>query len=86
MRNFVADCEERFENVYLDHRLVDMTLRGAPRVLIVADPHGPARAGFSYASHGLVGLLNFLSSDLKEVAQADLSSRLAYLTDRSRIS
>ena len=86
MQNLVAECEDRFENAYVDHRLVGMTLRGIGRVVTGVIPRGPARTGFSYATEALAELLGSLSPDLKDIAQADLSSRLAYLTTRSRIS
>jgi hypothetical protein len=87
MQNLVAECEDRFENVHVDRRLEDMTLRGATRVVTEgAAPPGPTRAGFSYATEALAGLLGSLSPDLTDISQPDLSSRLAYLTSRSRIS
>ena len=43
------------------------------------------RRGFSYATEALAQLLASLSPDLKDLSQPDLSSRLAYLTNRSRI-
>jgi len=86
MQSLVAECESRFEDVYVDHRLVDMTLRGITRVVTGPNPGGPVRTGFSFATEALAELLGSLSPDLKDIRQADLSSRLAYLTDRSRIS
>ena len=86
MPNLVAECENRFENVYVDRRLVDMTLRGIARVVTGAPPDEPPRAGFSFATQALAELLSSLSPALKDLPQADLSSRLAYLTSRSRIS
>ena len=86
MQNLVAECENRFENAHVDRRLVDMTLRGIARVVTGGSSPNPARTGFSYATQALADLLASLSPDLKDVAQADLSSRLAYLTIRSRIS
>ncbi len=86
MRNLVAECENRFEKTYFDQRLWDMRLRGTARVVTGAPPHQPSRTGFSYATEALSGLLGSLSPDLKDVSQPDLSSRLAYLTNRSRIS
>ena len=87
MQNLVAECENRFERVHVDRRLEDMTLRGATRVVTEgASPPGPSRTGFSYATEALAGLLGSLSPDLRDISQPDLSSRLAYLTSRSRIS
>ena len=85
MQSLVAECENRFENVYVDRRLEDMTLRGSARVMTGEAPQ-PTRMGFSYATEALAELLGSLSPDLREVSQPDLSSRLAYLTNRSRIS
>ena len=86
MQNLVAECENRFENAYVDRRLVDMTLRGIARVVTGAPPREPPRTGFSFATQALAELLSSLSPALKDLPQADLSSRLAYLTTRSRIS
>ena len=84
MQNLVTECEERFESAYVDRRLVDMTIRGLARVVTGATQ--PPRTGFSFATEALADLLNALSPNLGDVSQADLSSRLAYLTTRSRIS
>ena len=84
MQNLVAECEKRFENLYIDRRLVDMTIRGISRVVTGATQ--PPRTGFSFATEALTDLLGSLSPDLRDVPQADLSSRLAYVTSRSRIS
>ena len=86
MMNFVAECENHFENVCVDRRLVDMTLRGLARVVTGPSPSDPVRTGFSYATEALAELLGSLSPDLKDIHQTDLSSRLAYLTTRSRTS
>ena len=86
MRNLVVECENRFEEAYFDHRLVDMKLRGTARVVTETRPRKPPRTGFSFATEALAGLLGSLSTDLKDISQADLSSRLAYLTNRSRTS
>ncbi len=90
MQNLVAECENRFQSVYVDHRLEDMTLRGPARVVTEGATEGanpqPTRTGFSYATEALEGLLVSLSPDLRGISQPDLSSRLAYLTNRARIS
>lgn len=86
LQNLVAECENRFENVYVDRRLVDMALRGIARVVTETPPRDPPRTGFSFATQALAELLGSLSPELKDLPQADLSSRLAYLTARSRIS
>ena len=86
MQHLVAECESRFGNVYVDRRLEDMTLRGSTRVVTGEAPPQPTRTGFSYATEALAELLGSLSPDLRDISQPDLSSRLAYLTNRSRIS
>ena len=86
MQNLVAECENRFENAYVDRRLVDMTLRGIVRVVTGGPPREPPRTGFSFATQALAELLSSLSPALKDLPQADLSSRLAYLTSRARVS
>lgn len=85
MQNLVAECENHFENARVDRRLVDMTLRGLARVVTGPSPR-ELRTGFSYATQALAELLGSLSPDLKDIHQTDLSSRLAYLTTRSRTS
>ena len=84
MQNLVAECEDQFETAHFDRRLVDMRLRGLSRV--VTRPAQTRRTGFSYATEALTKLLGSLSPDLRDISQADLSSRLAYLTNRSLIS
>ncbi len=84
MRNLGVECENRFEEAYFDHRLVDMRIRGTAPVVTETRPS--RRTGFSFATEALAGLLGSLSPDLKHISQPDLSSRLAYLTNRSRIS
>ena len=90
IQNLVTECENRFKKVYVDHRLEDMTLRGPARVVTEGATEGanpqPTRTGFSYATEALDGLLVSLSPDLRGISQPDLSSRLAYLTNRARIS
>ena len=86
IQNLVAECENRFKNAYVDRRLVDMALRGIARVVTETPSGTPQRTGFSFATQALADLLGSISPDLKDLPQADLSSRLAYLTDRSRIS
>ncbi len=82
--NVVQQFEARFDNAYLDRRLVDMRLRRNAR--LVAPAGASRRVGFSFATTALSELLGSLSPSLKDASQADLSSRLVYLTDRSRIS
>jgi len=84
MSNVVQQCEDRFDNAYFDSRLVDMRLRRG--VHLVARAGAPRRSGFSYATTALNEFLGSLSAALQEASQADLSSRLVYLTGRSRIS
>ena len=85
MQNLVEEFENRFENAYLDRRLVDMTLRGTKNV-VTGVKFDVRRKGSSYATEALAHLLVSLSPDLKDISQADLSSRLAYLTNRARVS
>ena len=84
MQNLVAECENQFENAHFDRRLVAMKLRGVLRVL--TRPAQSRRTGFSFATEALTELLGSLSPDLRDISQGDLSSRLAYLTNRSWIS
>ncbi len=84
MQNLVAECESQFEDTHFDRRLVGMRLRGLATV--VTRPAESRRTGFSYATQALSELLGSLSPELRDVSQADLSSRLAYLTNRAKIS
>ena len=85
MENLVGECESQFENLYVDRRLVDMVPRGAKNV-VAGGNFEAARSGFSYATESLARLLASLSPHLRDVSQTDLSSRLAYLTNRSLLS
>ena len=84
MQNLVAECERQFEDTHFDRRLVGMRLRGLATV--ATRPAESRRSGFSYATQALSELLGSVSPELRDVSQADLSSRLAYLTNRARIS
>ena len=84
MSNLVQACEDRFTNAHFDRRLVNMTLRAGTQRVKPVD--SPPRRGFSFATMALTEVLGSLSPDLKGVGHADLSSRLAYLTSRPRIS
>ena len=84
MQNLVAECERQFENTHFDRRLVGMRVRGLATV--ATRPAESRRIGFSYATQALSELLGSLSPDLRDISQADLSSRLAYLTGRAKIS
>ena len=84
MWSVLKECDARFENMHFDQRLVDMRLRGVMR--LVAPPDSSRRTRFSYATTALTELLGSLSPALRDASQGDLSSQLAYLTRRSRIS
>lgn len=79
MEALVGSCEDRFGNGRVDRRLVGMRLRQRSRRRAPGSEH---RRGFSYASPGLLALLAALDPELANVSQAELSSRLAYLTHR----
>jgi hypothetical protein len=84
LSSVLQECEARFAKAYFDKRLIDMKLRRG--VQMVAPGGAPRRAGFSFATTALNELLRSLAAALQEASQADLSSRLVYLTGRSRIS
>ena len=84
MENLVAECERQFEDTYFDRRMVGMRVRGSARVVT---PLGQARrTGYSYSTKALTDLLGSLSPDFGDLSQADLSSRLVYLTKRALFS
>ncbi len=73
------ECGKRFSNFKLDERLVEML----PRRPVTREPavsYSVRRRGYSYGSNRLPGLLREISPDLAGLSQAELSSRLAYLT------
>lgn len=79
MEALVGSCEDRFGPTRVDRRLVGMRIRtrGSKRA-----PGSEHRRGFSYASPGLLALLAALDPAIANVSQAELSTRLAYLTHR----
>ena len=81
MEMLVQEFEERFAKGSVDRRLVNMQPRQRPMVGKRAADH-PERKGFSFATEALNRLLETISSDLKGVSQFELSSRLAFLTQR----
>jgi hypothetical protein len=81
MEALVGSCEDRFGAERVDRRLVGMRIRmrGSKRA-----PGSEHRRGFSYASPGLLALLAALDPAIAHVTQAELSTRLAYLTHRQK--
>lgn len=79
MEALVGSYEDRFGADRLDRRLVGMRLRAR---LSRRAPGSEHRRGFSYASPGLLALLAALERGLEHVTQPELSTRLAYLTQR----
>jgi hypothetical protein len=79
MEALVGSCEDRFGHGRVDRRLVGMRLRARGSVRPPGSEH---RRGFSYASPGLAALLSAVSDGLDHLPQAELSARLAFLTQR----
>jgi hypothetical protein len=79
MEALVGSYEDRFGTQRLDKRLVGMRLRA--RISRRA-PGSEHRRGFSFASPGLLALLGALERGLEHVTQPELSTRLAYLSQR----
>jgi hypothetical protein len=75
----VAEVEDKFSQVHVDRRLVDMQPRSRAMVSR-RTPNSGERKGFSFDTAALSQLLESLSPDLKDITQFDLASRLAYLT------
>ena len=82
---FVAECEQRFNQVRIDRRLVNMQARQRPMVLRSASVE-QERKGYSYATETLSQLLESISPELKDLTQFQLCSRLAYLTSSASSS
>ncbi len=81
MATCVAECERRFTKLQIDRRLVNVRPR---RRLTVggAAPQHDDRKLFSFGTLALSKLLESISPDLKDIAQFELGSRLAYLMNR----
>lgn len=81
MDNLVATTESRFARGTFDRRLVGMQLRS--RLGGARPPGAEHRQGFSFGSPGLSRLLGSVDESLADASQAEISSRLAYLTRRT---
>jgi hypothetical protein len=79
--HFLAECESRFAGALVDRRMVDMRVRQRP--MVGAGSEESRRRGFSYASKGLNQLLEAIAPSLRDLSQAELASRLVYLTRHS---
>jgi hypothetical protein len=75
-----AAVEAHFAHVVLDRRLEQMRVRRRAGV----PPPGAIRQGYSFATAALNQLLESIRPGLSQVEDADLTSRLAYLTDARR--
>ncbi len=82
MALFVSECVDRLTHGRIDRRLVGMRWRRRLTVS-TALPQESRRKGFSFATPKLAQLLESISPELRDVSDPDLSSRLAYLTNRS---
>jgi len=81
MQALVETCEGHFARARFDRRLVGMRVRSRWGE---ARPRGAEhRVGYSFASPGLLDLLGSVDPRLAEISQPELSSRLAYLTQRA---
>lgn len=80
MEALVGSCEDRFGHARVDRRLVGMRLRARGSV---RPPGAEHRRGFSFASPGLSALLAAVAEGLAHLSQPELSTRLAFLTQRS---
>jgi len=79
----LAELESRFSRIRVDKRLVGMRLRDKQ---IISEVPGPetdrGRKRYSFATRELASLLESIATELKDISQPDLSSRLIYLTSR----
>lgn len=79
MEVLVGSCADRFSRAVFDRRLVGMRLRHRPNARPAGSEH---RRGFSFASPGLRALLAAVGEHLEGISQAELATRLAFLTVR----
>ncbi len=81
MTDFAEMCERRFARARVDRRLVGTRVRRR-RTEASLRSVAERRAGFSFGTKRLQTLLESISTDLADVTQNDLASRLIYLTLR----
>jgi hypothetical protein len=79
MLNLLQMLQRRFTVADYDDRLVNMQLRRRPGPSTPAQLKD-ARKGYSYASPGLLALLEIIAPQWKDCSQSELSSRLVFLT------
>ena len=79
MQNLVAECENRFENAYVDRRLVDMTLRGIARVVTGAPPPRAStdRVLFRYTGPGRAAQLPIPGSERPPPSRPLIATRVS---------
>jgi hypothetical protein len=79
LETFVTECSERFTHARMDRRLVGMRIRQRSKAG-VPNAMQNRRKGLTFAGPALPQLLRSISPGLEEIHQAELSSRLVYLT------
>ncbi len=79
--DFVEVCERRFPRARIDRRLVGTRVRRR-RTQATLRSAAERRAGFSFGTKRLQTLLESISTDLADITQSDLASRLIYLALR----
>ena len=79
MATLVTECTDRFTHARIDRRLMGMQIRHRPKAGMPS-PMQSRRKGLCFAGPALSQLLRSISPGLEDVHQAELSSRLAYLT------
>jgi len=83
--HLIAECQSRFAHATIDRRCAAMRLRRNP--MVTGEPVSPElqgrRKGFSFGTTALKRVLDLIAPDLGSLTQAELSSRLVYLTYRA---
>lgn len=82
LATLLEECESRFAHARFDRRLMGMRIRR--RLLVGEYPPDERRKGYSFASRALSQLLQSIAPGMKRITGTELSSRLAYLTQRER--
>jgi hypothetical protein len=80
LKTLADQLEARFSHATFDRRPMGMRIRR--RILVGEYPHDERRKGYSFATRALSQLLEAISPDIKRITEAELASRLAYLTQR----
>jgi hypothetical protein len=82
MTAFIEECEERFPQISVDRRLVDVLPRRRIMVGAAHTHEHEDRRLYSFGTRALSSLLESISPRLKDLTQYELGSRLSYVMSR----